>query len=83
MTNTTTMPGKPSAAVSSGASAATAPTQFIQTRLEKYAYHRFGGGASPPLLFPQHFTGTLDNWELAAWESGGVVPRFAHDPVTV
>ena len=43
------------------ASNITAPTQFIQTKLEKYAYRRFGKGAGLPLLCLQHFTGTLDN----------------------
>ncbi|HLK61286.1 MAG TPA: alpha/beta hydrolase [Chthonomonadaceae bacterium] len=43
----------------------TAPTQFIETRLEKYAYRRFGRGAGPPLLCLQHFSGTLDNWDPA------------------
>lgn len=41
----------------------TAPTQFVETRLEAYAYRRLGGGAAPPLVFLQHFTGTLDNWD--------------------
>jgi pimeloyl-ACP methyl ester carboxylesterase len=45
------------------ASNTTAPTQFIETRLEKYAYRRFGKGAGLPLLCLQHFTGTLDNWD--------------------
>ena len=47
------------------ASNTTAPTQFIETRLEKYAYRRFGRGAGSPLLCLQHFTGTLDNWDPA------------------
>ena len=47
------------------ASNITAPTQFIQTRLEKYAYRRFGKGTGLPLLCLQHFTGTLDNWDPA------------------
>jgi pimeloyl-ACP methyl ester carboxylesterase len=51
--------------VSNGASTITAATQFIDTRLETYAYRRFGGGAAPPLVFLQHFTGTLDNWDPA------------------
>jgi pimeloyl-ACP methyl ester carboxylesterase len=29
------------------------------------AYRRFGSGAARPLLFLQHFTGTLDNWDPA------------------
>ena len=47
------------------ASNITAPTQFIQTGLEKYAYRRFGKGSGLPLLCLQHFTGTLDNWDPA------------------
>src|SRR5712675_3595861 len=47
------------------ASNTTAPTQFIQTKLEKYAYRRFGKGKGLPLLCLQHFTGTLDNWDPA------------------
>src|SRR5580658_9567610 len=47
------------------ASNTSAPTQLIQTKDQKYAYRRFGGGAAPPLLCLQHFTGTLDNWDPA------------------
>src|SRR6266436_2309905 len=47
------------------ASNTTEPTQFIQTKLEKYAYRRFGKGQGLPLLCLQHFTGTLDNWDPA------------------
>jgi pimeloyl-ACP methyl ester carboxylesterase len=43
----------------------TAPTQFLQTSREKYAYRRFGLGSKLPLLCLQHFTGTLDNWDPA------------------
>lgn len=43
----------------------TAPTQFLQTRKEKYAFRRFGKPSKCPLLFLQHFTGTLDNWDPA------------------
>jgi pimeloyl-ACP methyl ester carboxylesterase len=58
MTGTATVPGtaRPSAS---------APTRFIKTRLETYAYRRFGAGAAPPLVCLQHFTGTLDNWDPA------------------
>jgi pimeloyl-ACP methyl ester carboxylesterase len=42
-----------------------APTLFLSTPLETYAYRRFGGGAAPPLVLLQHFTGTLDNWDPA------------------
>jgi pimeloyl-ACP methyl ester carboxylesterase len=47
------------------ASNTAAPTQFIKTRRETYAYRRFGAGAAPPLVCLQHFTGTLDNWDPA------------------
>jgi pimeloyl-ACP methyl ester carboxylesterase len=46
-------------------SAIAAPTQFLQTSKEKYAYRRFGKKSKYPLLFMQHFTGTLDNWDPA------------------
>jgi pimeloyl-ACP methyl ester carboxylesterase len=77
------------------ASAITAPTQFIETRLETYAYRRFGGGAAPPLVFLQHFTGTLDNWdpavtdqlagsrEVVLFESAGVGRSTGEVPTTI
>ena len=43
----------------------TAPTQFLQVKNETYAYRRFGGGGAHPLVFLQHFMGTLDNWDPA------------------
>ena len=43
----------------------TAPTQLLETGNGTYAYRRFGRGSAPPLLFLQHFTGTLDNWDPA------------------
>jgi pimeloyl-ACP methyl ester carboxylesterase len=42
-----------------------APTQFLEANGERYAYRRFGSGPGIPLLFLQHFTGTLDNWDPA------------------
>ena len=45
--------------------ASSAPTQLLQTHSETYAYRRFGAGPGHPLLFLQHFTGTLDNWDPA------------------
>ena len=95
MTNTTTMAPKAPAAVSTGASAVTAPTQFIETRLERYAYHRFGGGAAPPLVLLQPFTGTLDNWdpavsdplaggrEVILFESAGLGRSTGEVPTTI
>jgi pimeloyl-ACP methyl ester carboxylesterase len=43
----------------------TAPTKFIDTKLERYAYRRFGNRIGLPLICLQHFTGTLDNWDPA------------------
>ena len=43
----------------------TAKTQFVHAGNETYAYRRFGSGPARPLLFLQHFTGTLDNWDPA------------------
>jgi pimeloyl-ACP methyl ester carboxylesterase len=43
----------------------TAPTQFLRVRNETYAYRRFGSGRGRPLVFLQHFVGTLDNWDPA------------------
>src|SRR6202453_3355942 len=51
------------------ASNITAPTQFLQTKLEKYPYRRFGKGSGLPLLCLQHFTGTLDNWDPAVTDA--------------
>jgi len=40
-----------------------ARTRFLHAGTETYAYRRFGGGPARPLLFLQHFMGTLDNWD--------------------
>ena len=41
----------------------TAPTRFVEASGTWFAYRRFGGGEGLPLLFCQHFTGTMDNWD--------------------
>lgn len=46
-------------------SSVNAPTLFLKTSRETYAYRRFGTGDGLPLLFLQHFSGTLDNWDPA------------------
>jgi pimeloyl-ACP methyl ester carboxylesterase len=44
----------------------TVPTSFIDTvKGMRYAYRRYGWASGTPLLFLQHFTGTLDNWDPA------------------
>src|SRR6266851_263677 len=47
------------------ASNTNARTQTLQANDHSYAYRRFGNGSGLPLLFLQHFTGTLDNWDPA------------------
>src|SRR5215831_5010344 len=41
----------------------TAPTRFVEANGIRFAYRRFGGGEGLPMLFCQHFTGTMDNWD--------------------
>src|ERR1700751_2737307 len=41
----------------------TAPTQYVEARGIRFAYRRFGKSGSVPLVFNQHFTGTLDPWD--------------------
>jgi pimeloyl-ACP methyl ester carboxylesterase len=41
------------------------PTEFVDAAHERYAYRRLGKSGGRPLLFLQHFTGTLDNWDPA------------------
>lgn len=43
----------------------TAPTRFIEAGGIRYAYRRFGAAAGVPLVFLQHFRGTMDNWDPA------------------
>jgi pimeloyl-ACP methyl ester carboxylesterase len=47
------------------ASNTTALTRYVTAGDNTYAYRRFGSGPGTPLLFLQHFTGTLDNWDPA------------------
>src|SRR6202795_2673486 len=73
----------------------TAPTQFLQAGDQTYAYRRFGSGPGLPLLFLQHFTGTLDNWDPAVtdplalgrsvilFESAGIGRSSGKVPTTV
>jgi pimeloyl-ACP methyl ester carboxylesterase len=43
----------------------TAPTQFVDGAGIRFAYRRFGKNQGVPLVFFQHFTGTMDNWDPA------------------
>jgi len=77
------------------ASTTTAPTQFVTAGDNKYAYRQFGSGPGVPLLFLQHFTGTLDNWDpdvtdpialgrpVILFESAGIGRSSGKVPTTV
>jgi pimeloyl-ACP methyl ester carboxylesterase len=43
----------------------TAPTQFVEANGIRFAYRRFGRPNGVPLVFNQHFTGTMDHWDPA------------------
>jgi pimeloyl-ACP methyl ester carboxylesterase len=43
----------------------TVPTQFVEADGIRFAYRRFGNPAGVPLVFNQHFTGTMDHWDPA------------------
>ena len=51
----------------------TAPTQFVEANGIRFAYRRFGKAGGVPLVFNQHFTGTMDHWDPA------VTDGFASD----
>ena len=43
----------------------TAPTQFVEANGIRFAYRRFGKPGGVPLVFNQHFRGTMDYWDPA------------------
>jgi pimeloyl-ACP methyl ester carboxylesterase len=43
----------------------TAPTQFVEANGIHFAYRRFGKPGGAPLVFNQHFKGTMDFWDPA------------------
>jgi pimeloyl-ACP methyl ester carboxylesterase len=43
----------------------TAPTEFIAANGIRFAYRRFGRPDGAPLVFNQHFRGTMDYWDPA------------------
>jgi pimeloyl-ACP methyl ester carboxylesterase len=89
------LPRSMRAATEQIASNTTAPTQFLRKGDVTYAYRRFGSGPGLPLLFLQHFTGTLDNWdpavtdplaserEVILFESAGLGRSTGQVPATV
>jgi pimeloyl-ACP methyl ester carboxylesterase len=51
----------------------TTPTRYVQADGIRFAYRRFGKEGQVPLVFNQHFTGTMDHWDPA------VTDDFAKD----
>src|SRR6266478_7709292 len=51
----------------------TSQTQFVEANGIRFAYRRFGNAVGVPLIFNQHFTGTMDHWDPA------VTDGFAKD----
>src|SRR5277367_2315823 len=43
----------------------TAPTQYVEANGIRFAYRRFGKPSGAPLVFNQHFLGTMDYWDPA------------------
>jgi pimeloyl-ACP methyl ester carboxylesterase len=43
----------------------TAPTQYVDAKGIRFAYRRFGKAGGVPLVFNQHYTGTMDYWDPA------------------
>ena len=51
----------------------TAPTQFVEANGIRFAYRRFGKAGGVPILFNQHYLGTMDYWDPV------VTDGLAHD----
>ncbi|MFB9265071.1 alpha/beta fold hydrolase [Bradyrhizobium erythrophlei] len=43
----------------------TAPTRYVEANGTRFAYRRFGKSGDVPLVFNQHYTGTMDYWDPA------------------
>ena len=43
----------------------TAPTQFVEADGIRFAYRRFGKPGGVPIVFNQHYLGTMDYWDPA------------------
>jgi pimeloyl-ACP methyl ester carboxylesterase len=46
-------------------SAENTPTRFVSAGEVRFAYRRFGNPSATPLVFLQHFRGSMDNWDPA------------------
>src|SRR5258708_18376377 len=43
----------------------TAPTQFVEANGIRFAFRRFGKAGGVPIVFNQHYAGTMDYWDPA------------------
>ena len=43
----------------------TAPTHFVEANGIHFAYRLFGTAGGVPIVFNQHYTGTMDYWDPA------------------
>ena len=43
----------------------TAPIQFVEANGIRFAYRRFGKTGGVPIVFNQHYIGTMDYWDPA------------------
>ena len=43
----------------------TAPTRFVEVNGIRFAYRRFGKPGGVPIVFNQHYLGTMDYWDPA------------------
>ena len=43
----------------------TVPTQYVEANGIRFAYRRFGKAGGVPVVFNQHYTGTMDYWDPA------------------
>src|ERR1700687_3869623 len=72
----------------------TAPTQFVEANGIRFAYRRFGKGGGVPIVFNQHYIGTMDDWdpavtdglardrEVILFNNAGVSSSFGEVPTT-
>src|ERR1700686_4548522 len=72
----------------------TAPTQFVEANGIRFAYRRFGKPSEVPIVFNQHYIGTMDHWdpavtdglardrEVILFNNAGVSSSFGEVPTT-
>src|SRR3979411_219768 len=73
----------------------TAPTQFVEANGIRFAYRRFGKPGGVPIVFNQHYIGTMDYWdptvtdgiaqerEIILFNNAGISSSSGEVPTTV